>query len=106
VRATTRLNEITGEITASIEEQATGTQAIVKAMDEMRCLVQESSSSSMGLAASAEQMSQMSIKLLGVMDGFKLQVADEKRKMISSSGTSALLVSQSRAHSMTATRRQ
>jgi methyl-accepting chemotaxis protein len=106
VRATNRLNEITGEITASIEEQATGTQAIVKAMDEMRCLVQESSTSSMGLAASAEQMSQMSMKLLGVMDGFKLQAADEKKRLISSSETSSLLVSQSRAQSMTATRRQ
>jgi methyl-accepting chemotaxis protein len=106
VRATSRLNEITGEITSSVEEQATGSQAVVKAMDEMRHLVRESAASSTGLAASAEQMSHMSRNLLKVMNGFRLQTADEKHGLLTDSEHTALLVSKSRAYSTTATRRQ
>jgi methyl-accepting chemotaxis protein len=78
VQATSRLNQITDEITASIEEQAVGTEAVVKAMEGMRHMVGESATSATSLAASAEQMSRMSSNLLQVMDGFRLQNADEK----------------------------
>lgn len=98
VRATSRLNEITGEITSSIEEQATGTQAVVKAMEEMRHLVQDSAASATGLAVSAEQMSHMSKNLLEVMDGFRLQTADEKYESRSNPNSKALLVAKSRAY--------
>ena len=106
VHATSRLNEITGEITSSIEEQATGSQAVVKAMDEMRALVRESAASSTGLAASAAQMSHMSENLLKVMDGFRLQNADETYALRAGSPSTALLASKSRAYGATAARRQ
>lgn len=106
VHATSRLNEITGEITSSIEEQATGSQAVVKAMEEMRYLVRESSASSTGLAASAEQMSQMSKNLLEVMNGFKLQDGDARDGARADSKPAALLISHLRAKAATATRRQ
>jgi methyl-accepting chemotaxis protein len=102
VNATSRLTEITGEITSSIEEQAVGTQAVVKAMDEMRHLVQESATSSIGLAASSEQMSQMSRNLLEVMDGFKLQASEEPYRSLPDSKTTALLGSRSRAYTTAA----
>jgi len=54
------LNEITHEINCSVEEQSSGTRAVVKAMERMRELAEQSSSSSSELAASAEQMSKMS----------------------------------------------
>jgi len=106
VHATSRLNEITGEITSSIEEQATGSQAVVKAMDDMRILVRESSAGSTSLAASAAQMSHMSENLLKVMDGFRLQNADEKYALRADSTPAALLATNSRAYSADAARRQ
>ncbi len=98
VCATSRLSEITDEITGSIEEQATGTQAVVKAMDEMRYLVGESAASCTGLAASAEQMSQMSRNLLEVMDGFRLDSANEKHRTRTDSRPDGLEVSRSGMH--------
>jgi Methyl-accepting chemotaxis protein len=71
-RATTRLNEITHEINSAVEEQASGAQAVVKAMERMRELVQQSTSSSTELAASSEQMSKMSRSLLDFIDRFAL----------------------------------
>jgi methyl-accepting chemotaxis protein len=106
VQATSRLNEITGEITSSIEEQATGSQAVVKAMEEMRYLVRESADSSTGLAASAEQMSQMSRNLLEVMNGFRLQNGDAKDGKGADSKAVALPVPNLRTKAATATRRQ
>jgi methyl-accepting chemotaxis protein len=103
VRASSRLNQITGEITSAVEEQAAGSQAVVKAMDEMRRLVQESASSSTGLAVSADQMSRMSSNLLEVMDGFKLQTSSEKLGSRAASEPTALLVSKSRAYNTPAT---
>jgi hypothetical protein len=55
-----------------VEEQASGAQAVVKAMERMRELVQQSTSGSTELAASAEQMSKMSRGLLDFMDRFSL----------------------------------
>jgi methyl-accepting chemotaxis protein len=55
-----------------VEEQASGAQAVVKAMERMRELVQQSTSGSTELAASAEQMSKMSRGLLDFMDRFTL----------------------------------
>ena len=72
-RATTRLNEITHEINSAVEEQASGAQAVVKAMERMRELVQQSTSGSTELAASAEQMTKMSRGLLDFMDRFTLE---------------------------------
>jgi hypothetical protein len=70
-----------------VEEQASGAQAVVKAMERMRELVQQSTSGSTELAASAEQMSKMSRGLLEFMDRFALeeaagarQAADEKER--------------------------
>jgi methyl-accepting chemotaxis protein len=105
VHATSRLGEITSEITSSIEEQATGTQAVVKAMEEMRHLVRESASSSTGLAASAEQMSHMSRNLLEVMDGFRLQGANEKYGSPTDSKPATLPVQGARKYVTTATGR-
>jgi uncharacterized membrane protein YdfJ with MMPL/SSD domain len=56
-----------------VEEQASGAQAVVKAMERMRELVQQSTSGSTELAASAEQMSKMSRGLLDFMDRFTLE---------------------------------
>ncbi len=105
VQATSRLDEITGEIAASIEEQAIGTQAVVKAMDEMRNLVGESATSCTGLAASAEQMSHMSGNLLEVMDGFRLDSADEEQRSRTDLRPNAFLASKSGTHTTIATRR-
>src|ERR1035437_5108560 len=66
------LNEITHEINSAVEEQASGAHAVVKAMERMRELVQQSTSGSTELAASAEQMSKMSRGLLEFMDRFAL----------------------------------
>jgi methyl-accepting chemotaxis protein len=105
VHATSRLDEITGEIAASIEEQAIGTRAVVKAMDEMRNLVGESATSCTGLAASAEQMSHMSRNLLEVMDGFRLDSADEEQRSPTDSSPNPLLASKSGTYTTIATRR-
>jgi methyl-accepting chemotaxis protein len=75
-QAATRLNGITHEINASVEEQASGIQSVVKATDRMRALAQQSSSGSTELAASAEQMSEMSSSLLEIVNRFKLQAAE------------------------------
>ena len=56
-----------------MEEQASGAQAVVKAMERMRELVQQTTSGSTELAASAEQMSKMSRDLLESMDRFALE---------------------------------
>jgi len=73
------LNEITHEINAAVEEQASGAGAVVKAMERMRELVQSSTSGSTELAASAEQMSKMSRELLDSMDRFALRNNDLSR---------------------------
>jgi hypothetical protein len=51
-----------------VEEQASGAQAVVKAMERMRELIQQSTSGSTELAASAEQMSKMSRELLDALE--------------------------------------
>ena len=56
-----------------MEEQASGAHAVVKAMERMRELVQQTTSGSTELAASAEQMSKMSRGLLDSMDRFALE---------------------------------
>ena len=66
------MNEITHEINSAVEEQASGAQAVVKAMERMRELVQQSTSGSTELAASSEQMSKMSRGLLEFIDRFAL----------------------------------
>jgi len=55
-----------------VEEQASGAQAVVKAMERMRELVQQSTSGSTELAASSEQMSKMSRGLQEFIDRFSL----------------------------------
>jgi len=77
------LNEITHEINSAVEEQASGAQAVVKAMERMRELVQQSTSGSTELAASAEQMSKMSRGLLDFMDRFTLDDASASRQAAS-----------------------
>jgi hypothetical protein len=62
-----------------VEEQASGAQAVVKAMERMRELTQQSTSGSTELAASAEQMSKMSRELLNSMDRFALRQAESLR---------------------------
>ncbi|MFZ0759054.1 MAG: hypothetical protein WAM69_03810, partial [Candidatus Sulfotelmatobacter sp.] len=52
--------------------------AVVKAMERMRELVQQSTSGSTELAASAEQMSKMSRGLLDFMDRFTLEEASRQ----------------------------
>ena len=71
------MNNITQEINASVEEQAKGTQAVVHAMEGMRELVQQSSSSSTELAASAEQMTKMSGGLVELLGRFKLEAGEK-----------------------------
>jgi methyl-accepting chemotaxis protein len=66
------LNEITHEINSAVEEQASGAHAVVKAMERMRELVQQTTSGSTELAASAEQMSKMSRDLLDSMNRFSV----------------------------------
>jgi methyl-accepting chemotaxis protein len=70
---TNRLNALTLEINCTINEQASGTQAVLKSMEHMRELVQQNSSGATRLAAAAEQMSTMSRGLLTLMDRFKLE---------------------------------
>jgi methyl-accepting chemotaxis protein len=67
------LNEITHEINSAVEEQASGAQAVVRAMERMRELVQQTTSGSTELAASADQMSKMSRELLDFMGRFALE---------------------------------
>jgi methyl-accepting chemotaxis protein len=71
------LNEITHEINSAVEEQASGAQAVVQAMERMRELVQSNTSGSTELAASSDQMSKMSRGLLDSMDRFALR-SDER----------------------------
>ena len=66
------MTEITQEINSAVEEQASGAQAVVRAMDKMRELVQQSASSSTELSAAAEQMLKLSRNLLDSMDRFVL----------------------------------
>jgi len=70
------LNEITHEINSAVEEQASGAQAVVQAMERMRELVQANTSGSTELAASSDQMSKMSRGLLDSMDRFALRSND------------------------------
>jgi uncharacterized membrane protein YdfJ with MMPL/SSD domain len=56
-----------------VEEQASGAQAVVQAMERMRELVQSNTSGSTELAASSDQMSKMSRGLLDSMDRFELR---------------------------------
>ena len=56
-----------------------GAQAVVKAMERMRELVQQSTSSSTELAASSEQMSKMSRSLLDFIDRFALAEAGREK---------------------------
>ena len=56
-----------------VEEQASGAHAVVKAMERMRELVQQTTSGSTELAASAEQMSKMSTGLLDSMNRFGIE---------------------------------
>jgi len=63
-----------------VEEQASGAQAVVQAMERMRELVQSSTSSSTELAASSDQMSKMSQGLLDSMDGFALHSNETTRE--------------------------
>jgi len=72
-KATNRLTEITQEINSAVEEQASGAQAVVRAMDKMRELVQQSASSSTELSAAAEQMLKLSRNLLENMDRFVIE---------------------------------
>ena len=72
VREIVRVPEITQEINSAVEEQASGAQAVVRAMDKMRELVQQSASSSTELSAAAEQMLKLSRNLLDSMDRFVL----------------------------------
>jgi len=60
--------------------EASGAQAVVKAMERMRELVQQSTSGSTELAASAEQMSKMSRGLLEFMDRFALDENSAQRQ--------------------------
>jgi hypothetical protein len=59
-----------------VEEQASGAQAVVQAMERMRELVQASTAGSTELAASSDQMSKMSRGLLDSMDRFSLRSND------------------------------
>jgi methyl-accepting chemotaxis protein len=83
-KATNRLTEITHEINSSVEEQASGAQAVVRAMERMREMVQQSTSSSTGLAATAEQMSNLSRALLESMGRFVIDEteADGRRYLL------------------------
>jgi hypothetical protein len=58
-----------------VEEQASGAQAVVRAMEKMRELVQRSSSGSTELAASSEQMSKMARSMLEAMDRFVIETS-------------------------------
>ncbi|MGH9563501.1 MAG: hypothetical protein ACRD3S_18770, partial [Terracidiphilus sp.] len=80
---------ITQEINSSVEEQASGAQAVVRAMERMRELVQQSTSSSTELAAAAEQMSKLSRQLLESMDRFTLENAHAEHRRSSAPRTAA-----------------
>ena len=74
------MTEITQEINSAVEEQASGAQAVVRAMDKMRELVQQSASSSTELSAAAEQMLKLSRNLLDNMDRFVIDRAAQTRQ--------------------------
>ncbi len=73
-----------------MEEQAGGAQAVVRAMERMREMVQQSTSSSTELAASAEQMSKMARSLLESMDRFVLEEHQEEPRRLSGASKYAL----------------
>ncbi|MGH9650066.1 MAG: hypothetical protein ACRD3I_06295, partial [Terriglobales bacterium] len=56
---------------------------VMKAMEKMRQLVQQTTSGSTELAASAEQMSKMSRKLLEAMDRFVLESGNGDGRAVS-----------------------
>ena len=68
-----KISNVVTEVYKFAQEQSSGAQAVVKAMERMRELVQQSTSGSTELAASAEQMSKMSRGLLDFMDRFTLE---------------------------------
>ena len=68
-----------------MEEQAGGAQAVVRAMERMREMVQQSTSRSTELAASAEQMSKMARSLLESMDRFILEDHQGESRQLSGS---------------------
>jgi len=57
-----------------VEEQASGAQAVVKAMERMREMVGAQTSGSTELAASSEQMSKMARNMLESMDRFTIDM--------------------------------
>src|SRR6202040_4033962 len=72
-KATSRLTENTQGINSTIEEQASGGQSGVGAMEKMREVVQQSTSSSSQLAAMAKHSSKLSQRLIEVADLFVLE---------------------------------
>src|SRR5262249_12548947 len=72
-QATSRLNETTHEISSAVQQQAQGTESAVRALERMRGTVQSLSSSTVELAATAEQMIKMSQLTLDAVEGFTLE---------------------------------
>jgi methyl-accepting chemotaxis protein len=75
-QATGHLNLLTQEMASSITQQAAATREVVGAMDGLSAGSREISSNSAQLAASAEQMSQMSRGLLDIMERFHIPEHD------------------------------
>jgi methyl-accepting chemotaxis protein len=70
--ATARLNQITEEISTAVHQQAEGTQSAVKGLAGMRNSIQKFRSSTVELAATAEQMTRMSRLTLDAVKGFAI----------------------------------
>jgi methyl-accepting chemotaxis protein len=77
-----------------VEEQSSGAQAVVRAMEKMRELTQRSTSGSTELAASAEQMTKMARTLLESMDRFAID--NGSRKLEEGRGLARLAAASSR----------
>jgi methyl-accepting chemotaxis protein len=71
-QATSRLNAITVEISTAVQQQAEGTESAVKGLDGMRNSIQRFRSSTVELAATAEQMTKMSRLTLDAVKGFTI----------------------------------
>ena len=69
------------EVSASADEQASGTEQVVKAVEKLRDMVQQNASSATELAASAEQLSRQSDTLTGVAGRFILDEETARPKM-------------------------
>lgn len=66
------LNEMIHEISAASEQQSTGADQVVQAIERVRDMIQQNSSGSVQLASSADQLSRQAVSLQTLVEKFSL----------------------------------